>query len=129
MAALILLAGCLAGHAKLDGDLRPSDPEADGTVDQRHKLRLCLLLRNPGVLDPLQDLGGGHPGSLPRMAVRFRWPWPPALLCLLGSWARPALGLAHAFQHAGQVRQSGSPGLPSPATTRSLPLSALLQPL
>ena len=34
VAALIVLAGCLPGDAKLGGDLRPSDPEADGVLDQ-----------------------------------------------------------------------------------------------
>ena len=103
VAALIVLAGRLPGHAELSGDLRPSDPEANGVVDQRCKLRLCLLLRNPGVLDPRQDLRGGHPGSLLRLAGRLGERWPPVRLCLLGYWARPALGLAHTFQHAGHV--------------------------
>lgn len=103
VAALIVLAGCLPGHAKLGGDLRPSDAEADGVVDQCRKLRLCLLLRNLGAPDPLQHLRTRHPGNLLRLAGRFRWCRPPVRLCLPGPQARPAVGLAHAFQHAGQV--------------------------
>jgi len=103
VAALIVLAGCLPGHAKLGGDLRPSDAEADGVVDQRRKLSLCRLLRNPGAPDPLQHLGTRHPGNLLGLAGRFRWCRLLVRLCLPGPRARPAVGLSHAFQHAGQV--------------------------
>ena len=80
--ALIVLASCLPGHAKLDGDLRPSDAEADGVVDERRKLRLCLLLRNPGSPDPFQHLRTRHPGNLQRLTGQFRWCWPPVRLRL-----------------------------------------------
>jgi hypothetical protein len=76
VAALIVLASCLPGHAKLGGDLRPSEAEVNGVVDKCRKLRLCLLLRNPGAPDPLQHLRRGHPGNLLRLAGRFRWCWP-----------------------------------------------------
>jgi hypothetical protein len=72
VAALVLLASCLPGDSEPSGDLRPSDPDSDGVVNQLRKVRLCLLLRNPGVLDPLQELGAGHPGILLRLAGRFR---------------------------------------------------------
>jgi hypothetical protein len=84
VAALIVLAGCLPGHAKLGGDLRPSDAEADGVVHQCRKLRLCLLLRNPGSPDPLQHLRTRHPGDRMCLARWFRWCWPPVWLCLPG---------------------------------------------
>jgi hypothetical protein len=48
VAALVVLAGCLPGHAKPVGDLGPPDTQADGVVDQHRELRLCLLLRNRG---------------------------------------------------------------------------------
>ena len=48
VAALIVLAGCLPGHVKLGGDLRPSDAEADGMIDQYRKLRLCPPAAQPG---------------------------------------------------------------------------------
>jgi len=34
MAALVLLTGCLPGHAEMGGDLRPADSLADGSVDE-----------------------------------------------------------------------------------------------
>lgn len=34
MAALVLLTGCLPGHAELGGDLRPAEALADGSVDE-----------------------------------------------------------------------------------------------
>ena len=73
MATPIVLASRLPGHAELDGDLRPSDAEADGVIDQRHELRLCLSLRNPDAPDPLQHFGGVQTRSLLRLAGRFRW--------------------------------------------------------
>ena len=60
-----------------------------------------MLQRNPEVLDPLQNLGGRHWRVLLNLDGRFRWRWPPIRLWMLGSRARPTLGLAHAFQHAG----------------------------
>lgn len=56
MTALVSLACCLSGNAKLCGDLRPTDPEVDCTVDDRLKLSLCRISRRPGALEPFQDL-------------------------------------------------------------------------
>jgi hypothetical protein len=56
VAALVVLAGRLSGHAQSGGDLRPSDAQADSVVDQDRKFRLCFLLRGLGILDPLKHL-------------------------------------------------------------------------
>jgi hypothetical protein len=45
MAALVSLACCLSGNAKLCGNLRPADPEVDCTVDEGVKLGLCRVAR------------------------------------------------------------------------------------
>jgi hypothetical protein len=68
VAALVMLAGRLSGHAKPGSDLRPSDAQADGVIDQNREFRLRLLLRNPGARDPLQHLGRGNPGDSLRQA-------------------------------------------------------------
>jgi hypothetical protein len=57
MVALVVLAGCLPGHAQLGGDLGPADAQSDRLVDQSREFRRCLLLRSPGTLNPLQHLG------------------------------------------------------------------------
>ena len=59
--ALIMLAGRLSGHAELGGDLRPSDAEFDGVVNQCREFGLCLLLCNAGALDTFQHLQWRHP--------------------------------------------------------------------
>jgi hypothetical protein len=63
MAALILLAGCLSGHAELGGDFRPPNAQLDSVIDERRKFRLCLPLVSPGAADLLQRLWGGYPGN------------------------------------------------------------------
>ena len=57
MAALVVLAGCLPGHAQPIGDFGPADAQSDRLVDQSREFRRCLLLRSPGTLNPLQHLG------------------------------------------------------------------------
>jgi hypothetical protein len=53
MAALVVLAGCLPGHAQPGGDLRPPDAEADSLVNEHCEFCLCLPLRSPSALNPL----------------------------------------------------------------------------
>jgi hypothetical protein len=52
-AALMPLARCLPGHAKLGGYLRPANPEVDCTLDERVKLRLGAIPLNSNALDSL----------------------------------------------------------------------------
>jgi hypothetical protein len=73
VATLVVLAGRLSGHAQPGGDLRPSDAQDDGVIDQDREFRLCFLLRGFGVLDPLKHLGRGQPGNSLREAWRLRW--------------------------------------------------------
>jgi hypothetical protein len=82
--ALVMLAGRLPGHAKLDGDLRPADPEIHGVVDQLRQIRLCLLLCDPGELDFLQQLRGR--GICPCLAGWVRGWWGPPWLRPLRVW-------------------------------------------
>ena len=63
MAALVALAGRLPGHPEPDGDLRPPDALIDGMVDERREFRLCLVPREPGVLDLLKHLGCRQVGN------------------------------------------------------------------
>jgi hypothetical protein len=53
MAALVVLAGCLPGHAQPSGNVRPSDAHGDGVVDQHREFGLGFQLHSPGALDPL----------------------------------------------------------------------------
>jgi hypothetical protein len=111
-----MLAGRLSGHAELGSDLRPSDAEFDGVVDQRREFGLCLLLCNAGALDPLQHLRWRHPGNLLWHAGCFPWRlvlpiWPSPL----GSRARLALRFSHAIQHAAS---NDNPESPTPAGLR-----------
>lgn len=55
MAAPVSLACSLSGDTKLCGDLRPADPEVDGTAHDGVKLGLCRVARRPGALDPVKD--------------------------------------------------------------------------
>jgi hypothetical protein len=57
VAALVVLAGRLPGHAEPGGDFWPPDAQADGVVDEHRELRRCRLPREPDALDPLQHLG------------------------------------------------------------------------
>lgn len=63
MAALLLLTGCLPGHTKLRGDLRPSDSLADGSVDEHRQLCLGIVSLDPDLPDLLQQLGRGQLGD------------------------------------------------------------------
>lgn len=63
MAALVLLTGCLPGHTKLRGDLRPSDSLADGSVDEHRQLCLGIVSLDPDLPDLLQQLGRGQLGD------------------------------------------------------------------
>ena len=100
MAALVVLTGSLPGHTQPCGDLWPSDAQANSLVDQLRKCRFCPPLRNPGALDLLQQLGGRHLGSRPRLAWRPRWRLlPPLRLHALGS----PLCSSHVIQDAGEV--------------------------
>ena len=54
MATLVLLTGCLPGHTKLRGDLRPPDALADGSVDEHRELCLGIVSIDPDVPDSLQ---------------------------------------------------------------------------
>jgi hypothetical protein len=56
VATLVMLACGLPGDAKLCGDLRPADANADGVVDQHRKLRLGLFSHEPDALDLLEQL-------------------------------------------------------------------------
>ena len=72
VAALVLLAGRLPGHAKLGGDLRPPDAQVYGMIDQRCEFRLGLLLYGSGVPDLLEHPGG----SCWRLPLRrTMWLW------------------------------------------------------
>ena len=52
MAALVVLAGRLPGHAQPGGDLRPPDTEADSLVNEHREFCLCLPLCSPSALNP-----------------------------------------------------------------------------
>jgi hypothetical protein len=69
VAALVVLAGRLPAHAELGGDLRPSDAQVYGLVDQRSEFRLGLLLCDSGVPDLLKHLGSGR--NIPRGQARW----------------------------------------------------------
>ncbi len=104
VATLVMLAGRLPGHAEPSGDLRPSDAQADGMVDQDREFGLCLFLREPSALDLLQYLRWGHPRNPLRQHRWFRWRLvPPIWLHLLGSPTRLALRPSHTIQLAGEV--------------------------
>jgi hypothetical protein len=101
MAALVSLSCCLPAHAKLRGDFWPADPEADGAVYERVKLRLCCIPRRPAALESFQDLCRGSLGRPLRQArgVHRR------VLLLAGSrlprsLCRSAPRLAHAINDA-----------------------------
>lgn len=104
MAALVMLTGRLSGHTQPEGDLRPSNAQDHSVIDQDRKLGLCLLLHDPGALDPFEHLGRGQPGK------PLGWAWRRGC-CLLsltrlsapGSRIRPALRSSHAIKHAGRV--------------------------
>ena len=51
VAALVVLAGRLPGHAEPGGNLWPANAQSDGVIDQHGKLCPCLPLRDPGALD------------------------------------------------------------------------------
>ncbi len=57
VATLVVLAGRLPGHAKMVGDLRPSDAQAHRVVDQHCEFRLCCFPREPCALDLPEHLG------------------------------------------------------------------------
>jgi len=63
MAALVVLAGRLLGHAQPGGDLRPPDAQSDSAVDQYREFRLCLPLCSPSALNPLHHLREKNPRS------------------------------------------------------------------
>jgi hypothetical protein len=104
MTALVVLAGRLPRHTQPGGDLGPPDAQTYSPVHQLRECCFCPPLCNPGALDPLQHLGGRHPGSRLRLAWRSRWRLLPSLrLHPLGSRARSALRPSHAIQDAGEV--------------------------
>ena len=53
MAAQVLLAGCLPGHAELRGNLWPPDTLADGGVDEFRQFCFGVVSLDPGVPDSL----------------------------------------------------------------------------
>ena len=53
MAALVVLAGRLPGHAQPGSYFWPADAHADRVVDQYGEFGLGFLLYGPGALDPL----------------------------------------------------------------------------
>jgi hypothetical protein len=53
MTAQVLLAGGLSGHAKLRGDLRPSNAQADCGVDKDRQFSFSLVSLDSDVLDLL----------------------------------------------------------------------------
>ncbi|HXZ69614.1 MAG TPA: hypothetical protein VEH31_01930 [Streptosporangiaceae bacterium] len=57
VAALVVLAGRLPGHAEPGRDFWPPDAQADGVVDEHHEFGLCRFPREPDAFDPLQHLG------------------------------------------------------------------------
>ena len=63
MAALVVLAGRLPGHAQPGGDLRPPDAEADSLVNEHCEFCLCLPLCSPSALNPLHHLREKNPRS------------------------------------------------------------------
>jgi hypothetical protein len=104
VAALILLARCLSGHAEPGGDLWPPDAQIDGMLDEHCEFRLCLVPRVPGVLDLRKHLGCRQVRDLFRRACGFCWRLLPLpRLHVLDSRTRPALRLAHGLQHAAEV--------------------------
>ena len=104
VAALVVLAGRLPGHPESGRDLWPSDAQIDGLVDEHREFRLCLVSREPGVLDLLKHLRCSHMGKPLRRVPRFCWRLlPPSQLRVLDSRTRPALRLAHEFQNAAEV--------------------------
>ncbi len=104
VAALVVLACRLPGDSEPGGDLWPPDAQIDGTVDEQHEFRLCLVPREPGVLDLLEHLGCRPVGNPLRRVCRFCWRLlPPPRLRVLDSRTRPALRLTHGVQHAAQV--------------------------
>ena len=74
MAALVVLSGRLSGHTQPGGDLRPTDAQTDGLVDQLRECGFCPQLRNPGALD---------------LVPAPEWE---------ASWKPPTLGLATALE-------------------------------
>jgi len=133
VAALVVLAGRLSGHAQSGGDLRPSDAQDDSVVDQDPQLRLCFLLRGPRVLDPLKHLGRRQAGNPLRRAWRLRGSLLPLTLVYLpGFRLRSPLRPCHVVQHAGEVRQPelsrllpGGLCAPAPGRTTALLLCDL----
>ena len=96
MAALVLLTGCLPGHTKLRGDLRPSDSLADGSVDEHRQLCLGIVSLDPDLPDLLQQLGRGQLGDSLRGARLARGcRIAPVRPRLPGSRDRLVLRLAH----------------------------------
>jgi hypothetical protein len=53
MAAQVLLAGCLPGHAELRGNLWPPDTLADGGVDEFRQFCFGVVSLDPDVPDSL----------------------------------------------------------------------------
>ena len=53
VAALVALAGRLPCHPESGRDLWPPDAQIDSMVDEHLEFRLCLVPREPGVLDLL----------------------------------------------------------------------------
>jgi len=64
MAALVVLTGCLPGHAEPSGDLWPPDAQTDGMIDEHRKFRFCRLPREAGALDALEHLGWRQPRNV-----------------------------------------------------------------
>ena len=71
VAALVVLACRLPGDSEPGGDLWPPDAQIDGMVDEHREFRLCLVPREPGVLDLLEHLGCRPVGIPLRRACRF----------------------------------------------------------
>jgi hypothetical protein len=117
-----LLTGCLPGHAKLRGDLRPPDVLADGSVDEHRQFCLGIVSLDPDEPDLLQQLGRGQLGDSLRRArlargcriapVRPRLPSSLAGLCLdlltSPAWTPAALATEFARLRAETTTPSGT---------------------
>ncbi len=90
VAALVLLAGRLPGHAKLGGDLRPPDAQVYGMIDQRCEFRLGLLLyglhRQTKITVPARNQETAHHprGMFPRQLAPSAGSGPSTASCHAG---------------------------------------------
>ena len=89
VSALVVLAGCLPGHPKPGGDLRPSNAHADRLIDQRYEFGLRLVPAESGAFDPLQHPSGedsGEAGGAGPSDSARAWCRRPDCTCLALGW-------------------------------------------